>query len=192
MAFMRPPVRIRLAPPKYMETKYITRFIKITFFCSITGFTILNLLTRFTLFTSCLLAPLIWSFYVLCLPFTGGAIPLYPLLISSRFKEYHLEITAVIIACITTSFFLLYDSSFYEKTLITHLLYLIITRPFPYWSIIITAFLPKALTYFYYEKNIPSRSFWYTNALFITTLLSLILFIFISLQELIIISNIHA
>jgi len=168
-------------------------FIKLTFFFSFFAFSMLHLIAEHGLQDGVHLSALCWTTYVMCLPFSGGGILLYPLApLVGALSWYVWELWAWICSILLHSVTLCYNRSLYEKTSITHFIYWAITHPVPYWGLFIICFLPIIATWLYRKHHIPSNALWYYQIRFLLILIALFLLAYIGLHDLIILSNIYA
>jgi len=80
---------------------------------------------------------LTWTFFVLCTPIADAGFLLdFPLRLILGIRMLFSEIVVWALAISINGFSLVYFSEYYETTLLTRLLYEILTTPFPYWSVI--------------------------------------------------------
>lgn len=168
-------------------------FIKITFFFSFLAFTVLNLVTAYGLLTGLHLTGLCWTVYVMCLPFFGGGILLYPLAPLVGYQpNYVWECWAWILSITLHIGTFLNNQSIYEKTSVTHFIYWAIRHPFPYWCIFITAALPTGAAWLYQTHKLTMKPFWYYQLRFTLAMIALTTLFLVALKDIIILSNIHA
>lgn len=81
---------------------------------------------------------LLWSLFVLCTPIADGGFLLdFPLKILFNIKMFTSEIFVWGIAIISNLIIINFYPDYYNKTTLTKLLYLILSNPYPYWSIIL-------------------------------------------------------
>jgi hypothetical protein len=177
----------------HSKKRFSFLFIKITFFFSFLVFTGLNLINAYGLLTGIHLTALCWTVYVMCLPFSGGGILLYPLtpligIIPAYLRElwaWILSITLHIGTCMS-------NPALYEKTSVTHFIYWGITHPIPYWFLFIACFMPVIAAWLYKVYAIPQSTLWYYHVRILIMFFALFLLISIALKDIIILSNIHA
>jgi len=114
---------------------------------SLTKFLLLSLLMagyfaylsyEYDLLTGGMAALLTWSFFVLCTPVADAGFMLdFPLRLLFGIRMVFSELVVWAIAIGMNLLALSYFSNYYETTLLTSLLYKIITMPYPYWAIIL-------------------------------------------------------
>jgi len=168
-------------------------FIKLTFFSSFFVFFALNFVTRHGFKTGMLLMFLSWSSWVMCFPFFGGGILFYPLRpFLQNTAEYRFELMAWVGSFILNLVTFVTNPSVYYKAYIPHLLYWIITHPISYWLIFVTAFLPVVASYIYTEYRWPKKLMLYYQLRLTLMMAGLICLFYLTLNDLIILSNIHA
>lgn len=136
-----------------------------------------------------LLALLIWSAYVLCIPGAHGQLLLgFPLrIITSRpiFTEPFFWSLAV-----ATNIFAYFFAPYaYYQTIPTYLLYRIIANPNPYWLIFLVSALGTFFTFMINEDTMHIKSYRNKIIRHLLILSGLLTFLYLSHQELIIILN---
>ena len=175
-----------------MKKKISFSFVKLTFFCSFLAFFTLNLFTQYYLFTAIHIMLLWLSWYILCTPFFGGSIPLQAIPIPRTYGTYLHELLAWILSLALNITSIATESTAYEYTPLSHLLYIILTTPL-YWLILVSNFVPLVFSYLHYEKNVLNKNnflyyllqtSWAITALYVTYT--------VTRQELVYIFNIHS
>lgn len=107
---------------------------------------ILAVLVVYTIFISMkyglengvLISALTWSFFVLCTPIADAGFLLdFPIRLISKIKMLHTEILVWIIAIVLNIYALNFHAEIYGNTVMLKLFEHILTKPYPYWSIIL-------------------------------------------------------
>jgi len=102
---------------------------------------------RYGLATGGLLAIITWSFFVLCTPIAdAGMILDFPVRILFRLRMFITELMVWIVAISINIYAITFFPEIYERSLLGHVFYGILTRPIPYWSIIILSFFGTFLS----------------------------------------------
>ena len=97
----------------------------------------LYLTYQYDLLTGGLASLITWSFFVLCTPIADAGFLLdLPLRILFGIRMVFSEIAVWAIAILINVFTLLYFREFYETTLVTRIMEVILTTPSPYWLVI--------------------------------------------------------
>ena len=170
-----------------------TIFVRLTFFFSFFIFFTLNLVASHGIVDGIHLALLGWSAYVLCLPFLGGGVLLYPFLrFITNLSSYGWEVAAWLGAIIVNIATLCLRPHAYELTPVTHFLLWAFEHPFPYWGIFILSLMPLIAAGIYNARWWPYQRWMYYQLRLILTALSLIFLWYVALHDMIILSNIHA
>jgi hypothetical protein len=103
-----------------------------------TGELLFYLSIKYDVATGGIASALTWSFFVLCTPIAdAGFLFDFPLRLIFGIRMLVSEIAVWTIAIAINVISLLYFSDYYETTLITKLLYAILTQPYPYWSVML-------------------------------------------------------
>lgn len=138
------------------------------------------------------IALLIWSLYILCFPAKHGSIILgFPYQLITKHKMKNPEIYMWSFALIFSVAELIATPFHFFREALTQLLYRILTTPWPYWLIIITA-ASSTLYPFFIGKDISIKTpkhFLIKKALSIIAIITLAYF---SFADLIILLNMHA
>ena len=93
---------------------------------------------QYDLLTGGVAALITWSFFVLCTPIADAGFLLdFPLRVLFGIRMILSEIAVWAIAILLNIVFLIYFKEMYETTLITQTMGIILTTPFPYWSVIL-------------------------------------------------------
>jgi len=88
--------------------------------------------------TGGLAAILTWSFFVLCTPIADAGFLLdFPLRVLFGIRMLVSELAVWAVAILINLVSLLYFSEYYETTKLTRILHVILTNPYPYWSVIL-------------------------------------------------------
>ncbi len=81
---------------------------------------------------------LTWSFFVLCTPIADAGFLLdFPLRLLFGIRMLVSEIVVWALAISINIVALMYFAEYYETTKLTKILYVVLTNPYPYWSVII-------------------------------------------------------
>ncbi len=100
-----------------------------------------------------LVAWLTWSFFVLCTPIADAGLLLdFPLRLITGIRMLYSEIGVWIIAISLNIYNLLFNPEIYHKTLLLHLLYYILTNPWPYWLIIILSCIGTFMSIYFGDE----------------------------------------
>jgi hypothetical protein len=90
------------------------------------------------LLTGGIAALITWSFFVLCTPIADAGFLLdFPLRLLFGIRMIVSEVFVWAIAILINILSLIYFREFYETTFLTQLMQVIITSPYPYWSVIL-------------------------------------------------------
>ena len=81
------------------------------------------------------IAALLWSFFVLCVPYGSSGILLSPFRRATRLRLQYADIVLWAIAVGLNVYTYFFARQIYLKSISTHLLYQIISNPWPYWLI---------------------------------------------------------
>lgn len=93
---------------------------------------------EFNLLTGGIAAILTWSFFVLCTPIADAGFLLdFPLRLLFGIRMFMSEIAVWGIAITINIISLIYFSDYYQTTKLTKVFYVILTNPYPYWSVIL-------------------------------------------------------
>ena len=167
-------------------------FLRMTFFFSFFGFFTLNLIATHGLYNGIHIAAIGWTFYVMCLPFFGGGIVLYPLMpIVGALPHYAWELGAWLVSIAIHMLTSTLRPHVYHLTMVTHFLSWSLQRPIPYWLIFICAFLPLIPSWLYATGRWPYRTSWYMLLQLLLMMLGIAVLGSIGIHDLIILSNIH-
>lgn len=107
---------------------------------------ILGILVAYTIFISTkyglenglLISGLTWSFFVLCTPIADAGFLLdFPIRLISNIKMLHTEILVWFIAIALNLYVMNFNPEIYQNTMVLKLFEHILTKPYPYWSIIL-------------------------------------------------------
>lgn len=97
--------------------------------------------------TGGLLAIITWSFFVLCTPVAdAGMILDFPVRILFRLRMLITELMIWAVAISINIYAIIFSPEIYEKSILGHVFYEILTQPIPYWSIIILSFFGTFLS----------------------------------------------
>ena len=92
---------------------------------------------QFDVLTGGIAAALTWSFFVICTPIADAGFLLdFPLRLLFGIRMVISEIAVWLIALLINVCALALAADYYQTTLLTRLLYQIITTPFPYWAVV--------------------------------------------------------
>lgn len=90
---------------------------------------------------------LLWSFFVLCTPIADAGFLLdFPIRLLFNIKMLFTEVIVWLVAIIVNLLCFNFASYYYSKTAVTKLFYLILSNPYPYWSIILLSFIGTFLS----------------------------------------------
>lgn len=93
---------------------------------------------EYDLLTGGIAALITWSFFVLCTPIADAGFLLdFPLRLIFGVRMILSEVVVWAIAILINIVSLIYFNKLYETTFITQLMRVILTTPFPYWSVIL-------------------------------------------------------
>lgn len=93
---------------------------------------------EYDLLTGGVAALITWSFFVLCTPIADAGFLLdFPLRLIFGVRMILSEVVVWAIAILINIVSLIYFNKLYETTFITQLMRVILTTPFPYWSVIL-------------------------------------------------------
>lgn len=93
---------------------------------------------EYDLMTGGIASALTWSFFVLCTPIADAGFLLdFPLRLIFGLRMLISEIAVWVLAIVVNGVSLVYFSEYYETTILTKLLYEILTTPYPYWSVVL-------------------------------------------------------
>ena len=113
-------------------------WIKFFLLCSILLSYFLYLTYRYDLLTGGIAALITWSFFVLCTPIADAGFLLdFPLRLLFGIRMVFSEIAVWAIAILINIFSMAYFTEFYQTTLLTQIMKVILTTPFPYWLVIL-------------------------------------------------------
>ncbi|SHE50167.1 hypothetical protein SAMN05444273_101609 [Litoreibacter ascidiaceicola] len=102
---------------------------------------------EYDLATGGIAALLTWSFFVLCTPVADAGFLLdFPLRMIFGIRMVLSEIAVWALAISANIAVLLHGPSYYETTVMTQVLHEILTRPFPYWGVIVLSGLGTFLS----------------------------------------------
>jgi hypothetical protein len=102
---------------------------------------------EYDLATGGIAAVLTWSFFVLCTPVADAGFLLdFPLRLIFGIRMVLSELAVWALAISANVIVMMYGPSYYETTILTQVLHLIITQPFPYWGIIVLSALGTFLS----------------------------------------------
>ncbi len=92
---------------------------------------------QFDLLTGGIAAALTWSFFVICTPIADAGFLLdFPLRLLFGIRMVISEIAVWLIALFINVLVFVMAVDYFQTTLLTRLLYQIITTPFPYWAVV--------------------------------------------------------
>jgi len=113
-------------------------FVKFLFLCGLLLSYFAYLSYEYDLLTGGVAAILTWSFFVLCTPIADAGFLLdFPFRLLFGIRMIISELIVWAAAVLINVLILFYDNSYYDTTLITKLLYQIISTPYPYWGVVI-------------------------------------------------------
>ncbi len=93
---------------------------------------------EYDLLTGGIAALITWSFFVLCTPVADAGFLLdFPIRVLFGIRMVWSEVVVWVIAILINLICLSYFKAFYQTTFLTQIMEVILTTPFPYWSIII-------------------------------------------------------
>lgn len=102
---------------------------------------------EFDVATGGVAALLTWSFFVLCTPVADAGFLLdFPLRLMFSIRMVVSEIVVWIIALGLNAAVLLFAPSYYQTTVLTKLMYTVLTTPFPFWGVILLSGLGTFLS----------------------------------------------
>jgi hypothetical protein len=136
---------------------------------------------------------LVWSLYILCVPAPHGKILIgvpYQIVTGKKliYPESFMWSTAVLV-----NIFTYFKAPWlYLTSLPTHLLYRIVSTPWPYWTIILTCGLGTLYKFLIGHKNFEAKKFKHYTTRTLLILIGLFVFLYFSYKELIILINVRA
>lgn len=93
---------------------------------------------KFDFVTGGLAALLTWSFFVLCTPVADAGFLLdFPLRLIFGIRMFVSELVVWALAIFINIVSLSYFADFYETTALTRILHVVLTQPYPYWSVVL-------------------------------------------------------
>lgn len=93
---------------------------------------------QYDLMTGGIAALITWSFFVLCSPVADAGFLLdFPVRLLFGVRMVISEIVVWVVAIVINILALLYFSDYYQTTVITQIMHLILTNPIPYWAVIV-------------------------------------------------------
>lgn len=93
---------------------------------------------QYDLMTGGIAALITWSFFVLCSPVADAGFLLdFPVRLLFGIRMVISEIVVWAVAIVINILALLYFSDYYQTTVITQIMHLILTNPIPYWAVIV-------------------------------------------------------
>jgi hypothetical protein len=121
--------------------------IKFCLLCLILLAYFIYLTIQYDLLTGGIAALITWSFFVLCTPIADAGFLLdFPLRLLFGIRMVVSETFVWAIAISINVFALIYFREFYETTFITQLMQVILTTPYPYWSVIFLSLIGTFLS----------------------------------------------
>ncbi|MFT7244206.1 MAG: hypothetical protein ACI82A_001556 [Candidatus Azotimanducaceae bacterium] len=128
---MNSPVETSKTPPK---KQLVYKFLLL---CLLMVSYFLYLSFKYDVMTGGIAAALTWSFFVLCTPIADAGFLLdFPLRLIFGVRMLISETVVWALAISINGFSVVYFSEYYETTILTRLLFEILTMPYPYWSVI--------------------------------------------------------
>jgi len=120
-----------ISPKKQVSYKFfLLCFVLVSYF--------LYLNSQYDVMTSGITAALTWSFFVLCTPIADAGFLLdFPIRLLFGVRMLVSEMVVWFFAIAVNIVSLIYFSDYYETTKLTHLMHIIVTTPYPYWSIVL-------------------------------------------------------
>ena len=113
-------------------------FYKFVLLCLVLVSYFVYLSVQYDLMTGGIASALTWTFFVLCTPIADAGFLLdFPLRLLFGVRMLISEIAVWALAITVNGISLVYFAEYYETTLLTKLLYAILTMPYPYWSVIL-------------------------------------------------------
>lgn len=113
-------------------------FYKFSLLCILLFSYFLYLSFQYDLVTGGVASLLTWSFFVLCTPIADAGFLLdFPLRLLFGIRMLVSEIVVWSIAILVNIVSLIYFAEYYETTRLTSILHVVLTNPYPYWSIIL-------------------------------------------------------
>jgi hypothetical protein len=92
---------------------------------------------KYDIVTGGIVSALTWSFFVLCTPVADAGILLdFPFRLITGLKMVYSELMVWLLALSINVYTFFFHESYYDKTVITHVFYKILSNPWPYWGLI--------------------------------------------------------
>jgi len=112
--------------------------IKFLALCFILFSYFLYLTYKYDLLTGGIAALITWSFFVLCTPVADAGFLLdFPIRVLFGLRMVFSEVAVWVVAISINIIFLSFFEEFYQTTFLTQLMEVVLTTPFPYWSVIL-------------------------------------------------------
>ncbi|MFH1644419.1 MAG: hypothetical protein ABIA74_04565 [bacterium] len=166
--------------------------LKFNIFVSIVAILFAFQILKHGISTGIQMALLIWSLYILCVPAKHGFVILgFPYRFITKQKMKYPEVYMWVFALLFSLTELFVSPLIFFKSEYTHLLYRILTTPWPYWLIPITS-AASSLYPFFVDVDVTIRTkkhFLIRKGLLIVSLITLSYFAFV---DFIILLNMHA
>ena len=198
MAFMRSPVRSRLAPPSNyyyfgapVVMNRVTKFHLFYFLCCLSLFSLLFIfcISSYGIRLGTHLVLLMWSMYILCIPGSHGqllfGLSIHSLKQTKFYTEPFMWSMAILFNIITYSA----TPHVYLKTIPTKLLYRIISTPNPYWIIVFISTVGTFYNFATRENYFETKSLFHKNTRRIIIFAGILTFFYLSYKEAILILN---
>ncbi len=98
---------------------------------------------------------LTWSFFVFCTPIAdAGFLLAFPVRIITGIKMMYTQLFLYVIVFMINFYTFFHSSSIYDKTIILKLFYNILSKPYPFWGIILISFIGTILSIYFGDEMI--------------------------------------
>lgn len=138
------------------KLKHQTHFETAAKFMLLVGILVLYLfylIYRHDVSTGCVTLALTWSFFVLCTPIADAGFLLdFPVRLLFGLRMFIVEVFVWALAIVIVTSTLFFAPEHFTTTLITRVLYKILTNPVPYWSIIFLSFIGTFASIFFGDE----------------------------------------
>ncbi len=171
--------------------RVLTYYLSILFFLTIYLFTLYIVIIH-GFFQGIYIAALMWSFFILCVPGGSSGVLLRPIKLVTGYGIPFAEIITWTSAIGLNLYTHYYHSSIYLKSLGTHLLYRILTQPWPSWIIPFVCVLGTLYRTFLSTRMYAHNRLLHYALTAILAFAGITVLILFSFRDLIIIMNIQA
>jgi hypothetical protein len=136
---------------------------------------------------------LAWSFFILCMPYPHGRVILgVPYKIITGRKMRYPEVLMWFFAVVINIISYVSIPAVYMQSLINHMLYRVISTPWPYWGLIIICALGTFYKFFVGAENFKARKLKHYPIRILLMFLGFSIFFYFSYKEIVILMDIRA